>query len=100
MISSIIWPAELGVEIDAIGIDENGLIVVAHGTQTTGRCPRCGAVSHRINGYYRRHPADLPCSGPVSSYTELERCLEAYVWRVAIKATRGRPPGSQGDADG
>ena len=61
MISSILWPPELGVMIDKIGTGENCLTVVAHGTQTMGRCPKCGSVSHRMNGHYRRHPADLPC---------------------------------------
>ena len=63
MISSILWPTDLGIEIDKIGIEEDCLSIVAHGTQTMGRCPKCGAVSHRMNGHYRRHPADLPCSG-------------------------------------
>ena len=63
MITSILWPTELGVKIDAIGIDENCLTIVAHGTHETGCCPKCGTVSQRMNGHYRRHPGDLPCSG-------------------------------------
>ncbi len=63
MLPEILWPTEVGLAIDTIGIGMNNLIVTAHGTQKTASCPACGAESARMNGSYHRHPADLPCGG-------------------------------------
>ena len=63
MITEILWPTDMSVAIDRIGIDDKGLIIAAHGTQTTAHCPKCGSASSRENSSYRRHPADLPCAG-------------------------------------
>jgi transposase len=63
MLAEIVWPAETGIGIDAICLDEDALVIAAHGTQMTACCPSCGSESSRINSYYCRHPADLPCGG-------------------------------------
>jgi transposase len=63
MLTEILWPTEVGVAIDAIGIDVDTLVITAHGTQTRESCPVCGTESKRTNGTYHRHPADLPCGG-------------------------------------
>jgi transposase len=65
MLNEILWPIEVGLVIDTIGIYVNTLVITAHGTQTRVSCPECGVESARINGHYHRHPSDLPCS----SYT-------------------------------
>lgn len=63
MLIEILWPTEVGVVIDVIGVDGYSLIVTAHGSQKSASCPSCGTQATRINGHYHRHPADLPCGG-------------------------------------
>jgi transposase len=63
MLTDMVWPAEFHLRITAIEVAGDRFIVVASGTQERGCCPDCHQPSERINSYYCRHPADLPCGG-------------------------------------
>lgn len=63
MLTAILWPDDSYLAVDLIQLDANRLHVTTHGTQTSAQCPSCQAESTRVNGYYCRRPADLPCLG-------------------------------------
>ena len=63
MLTDILWPADLHLQISAIEEAGGKLILVACGLQEKAHCPDCQQVSTRFNGHYHRHPADLPCGG-------------------------------------
>lgn len=63
MLIDILWPAEMHLQISSIEEADGKLIVVACGLQEQAHCPDCQQLSARFNGYYHRHPADLPCGG-------------------------------------
>lgn len=63
MLIEILWPAEFCLRINAVEQSGDRLIVMAYGIQEGACCPDCQQPSGRTNSHYRRHPADLPCSG-------------------------------------
>ena len=63
MLIETLWPETANLKVDMIEIANHKLIVIAEGIQETAPCPDCQGVSHRLNGHYDRHPADLACVG-------------------------------------
>lgn len=63
MLAEVLWPEEMGLQIDMIDVVAEKLIVKAHGTQEMACCPECQETSSRIHSQYQRCPADLPCVG-------------------------------------
>lgn len=63
MLIETLWPEAANLKVDMIEIANDKLIVIAAGIQETAHCPECQGVSHRLNGHYYGHPADLACVG-------------------------------------
>jgi transposase len=63
MLAEVLWPEEMGLQIDMIDVVAEKLIVKAHGIQEMACCPACQETSSRIHTQYQRCPADLPCVG-------------------------------------
>ena len=63
MLAEVLWPEEMGLQVDTIDVFAEKLIVKAHGTQEMACCPECQETSSRIHSQYQRCPTDLPCVG-------------------------------------
>ncbi len=59
--SQIVIPE--GLHVNAIGLDQGGLIVYAQTTSPTARCPVCGHPGRRVHSHYTRTLSDLPLMG-------------------------------------
>src|SRR5688572_25095406 len=55
--------AGLGLRVEAVEIDEDGVTVVAAARRARVSCPLCGRRSGRVHARYVRTLADLPWGG-------------------------------------
>ena len=51
------------VELDAVCVDNNRVMITARSAQPADSCPQCRSISARVHSRYTRTVADLPCAG-------------------------------------
>jgi transposase len=52
-----------GLDIISVSETSEELLVRVTSTRSCSLCPQCSIPSQAIHSYYRREPADLPCTG-------------------------------------
>ncbi len=52
-----------GLDIISVSETSEELLVRVTSTRSCSLCPLCSIPSQAIHSYYRRKPADLPCTG-------------------------------------
>jgi len=63
MLIGILWSDELQFRVDKVKIENETIDISVINTNQNAVCPNCQTISERINGYYQRHPADVPLAG-------------------------------------
>ncbi|HEU5379397.1 MAG TPA: hypothetical protein VFV38_28575 [Ktedonobacteraceae bacterium] len=58
-----LFPLPEGLEITAISLTNDGLLVRVVSNRTNCPCPVCATPSDAVHRLYRRHPLELPCVG-------------------------------------
>lgn len=58
-----LFPLPEGLEITAISLTDDGLLVRVVSNRTNCPCPVCATPSEAVHSLYRRHPLELPCVG-------------------------------------
>jgi transposase len=56
-------PLPEGLEITAVSLTDDGLLVQVISNRTSCPCPVCSTPSEAVHSLYRRHPLELPCAG-------------------------------------
>lgn len=58
-----LFPLPEGLEITAVSLTGDGLLVQVVSNRTSCSCPVCATPSEAVHSFYRRHPLELPCTG-------------------------------------
>src|SRR4051812_30259708 len=56
-------PLPEGLEITAVSLADDGLLVRVVSNRASCPCPVCATPSEAVHSFYRRHPLELPCAG-------------------------------------
>ncbi len=65
-----------GLEVIAIEMIDEVLIITAVSTQLSPCCPLCGTPAQRVHSHYTRRITDLPCSGQqVRLLVQVHKCF-------------------------
>jgi len=79
MRTTIVFPHVPHLHLDAALRQQEEVVLLAHLTGRTARCPRCRRRSRRLQSHYDRTLADLPCCGsPVTLHLRVRRFVCWY----------------------
>jgi transposase len=79
MLATVVFPPVPHLRIDAALRQKDHVVLLAHLTGRTARCPRCRRRSRRTQSHYDRTLADLPCCGsPVTMHLRVRRFVCWY----------------------
>ena len=62
MLATLLLPADGGLHVEAVVLDEVSLTLLLCTTAPTARCPGCGHLSARVHSRYTRTLRDVPCA--------------------------------------
>jgi transposase len=71
-----LFPHLVGLCVNDVTIDHQGIVLTLRATRRTAACPVCGHRSTRVHGHYWRSLADRPCAGrPVTLRLHVRRFI-------------------------